>query len=135
MKKILLVDDDPVLTRMYQKKLENDGYLVETAADGDTALDKIHSSRPDLVLLDIMMPRLNGFEVLKQLKAHTETSTIPVVLLSNLSSSDEDILKGIQLGALTYLIKAGNRPSVVVAKVKEILASHICPIPPNSLTT
>ena len=68
MAKILLVDDDPLLVRMYQKKLENDGYVVSTADDGDVALREVVSIKPDLILLDIMMPRVNGLQVLSRLK-------------------------------------------------------------------
>lgn len=129
MAKILLVDDDPLLVRMYQKKLENDGYDVSTADDGDVALEQVKKSRPDLILLDIMMPKVTGYEVLEQLKAEKSTKNIPVVLLTNVSSSEDDVEKGMDLGAVAYLVKAGNRPSAVVAKVKEILAATVHEVP------
>lgn len=129
MAKILLVDDDPLLVRMYQKKLENDGYTVDTADDGNVALEKVNSFKPDLILLDIMMPKVNGYEVLKSLKSQSATQKTPVVLLTNVSSSDEDVEKGLELGAVAYLVKAGNRPSAVVAKVKEILSGYVRELP------
>lgn len=129
MAKILLVDDDPLLVRMYQKKLENDGYSVATADDGDVALTQVSAFKPDLILLDVMMPRVNGFQVLTRLKENQETSNIPVILLTNVSGSDEDINRGLELGAVAYLVKAGNRPSAVVEKVKEILGGYVHELP------
>lgn len=129
MAKILLVDDDPLLIRMYQKKLENDGYEVETANDGQEALDKVPKFNPDLILLDIMMPKMNGYDVLKNLKANSATSNIPVIVLTNVSATDEDVEKGMELGAISYLVKAGNRPSAIVSKVKEILGGYVREIP------
>ena len=129
MAKILLVDDDALLVRMYQKKLENDGYEVATADDGDVALTKVSEFKPDLILLDIMMPKVNGLQVLTKLKENKETSSIPVILLTNVGGSDEDVNRGLELGAVAYLVKAGNRPSVVVAKVKEILAGYVHELP------
>ncbi len=129
MAKILLVDDDPLLVRMYQKKFENDGYLVAVANDGVEGLQKVSEFKPDLVLLDIMMPNMNGLEVLEKLKADKQTSSIPVVLLTNLGSSQEDTDRGLDLGAIAYIVKASNRPKVVVEKVKEILAGYTRQIP------
>lgn len=124
MAKILLVDDDPLMLRMYQKKLVNDGYEVKTATNGLEAFEEMLSFTPDLILLDIMMPKMNGFEVLKKLKEDTDTNTIPVIILTNVGSSQEDVDKGLELGAVAYLTKAGNRPNVVVSKVKEILDAY-----------
>lgn len=129
MAKILIVDDDPLLVRMYQKKLTNDGYTVDTADDGDIALNKVAEFKPDLVLLDIMMPKVNGLEVLQQLQENEETKKIPVILLTNVGGSNIDVDKGLDLGAVAYLVKAGNRPSVVVSKVKEILAGYTHELP------
>lgn len=129
MAKILLVDDDPLLVRMYQKKLENDGYEVATADDGDVALAKVDEFKPDLILLDIMMPKVNGYDVLKQLKANKETEKVPVIMLTNVGASDEDIERGMGMGAVAYLVKAGNRPVVVVQKVKEILGGYVRELP------
>lgn len=129
MAKILLVDDDPLLVRMYQKKLENDGFEVTTADDGDTALYKVSESKPDLILLDIMMPKINGLQVLATLKENKETSNIPVVLLTNVGGSDEDVNRGLELGSVAYLVKASNRPKAVVEKVKEILGGYVHELP------
>lgn len=125
MAKILIVDDDQLLVRMYQKKLENDGYIVVTAQDGKDALEKLAEFIPDLILLDIMMPELNGLELLKKLKVEEKTKDIPVILLTNVGASEEDSQRGLELGAVAYIVKASNRPSVVVAKIKEILAGYV----------
>lgn len=129
MAKILLVDDDALLVRMYQKKFENDGYIVATADDGESALQKVAELKPDLILLDIMMPKVNGFQILAILKENKETSNIPVILLTNVGGADEDVNRGLELGAVAYLVKAANRPSVVVAKVKEILTGYVHELP------
>lgn len=129
MAKILLVDDDALLVRMYQKKLENDGYTVATADDGDVALTKACEFKPDLILLDIMMPKVNGLEVLKKIKESKEIENIPVILLTNVGGSEEDVNRGLGLGAVAHLVKAGNRPAVVVAKVKEILGGYVRELP------
>lgn len=129
MAKVLLVDDDALLVRMYQKKLENDGYEVATAQDGDVVLAKVSEFKPDLILLDIMMPKVDGLKVLSKLKENKKTSKIPVILLTNIGGSDEDINRGLELGAVAYLVKASNKPAEVVAKVKEILAGYVHELP------
>jgi len=129
MAKILLVDDDALLVRMYQKKLQNDGYDVATADDGDTALTIVGEFKPDMILLDIMMPKVNGLQLLTKLKENKETNNIPVVLLTNVGGSDEDVNRGFELGAVAYLVKANNKPKEVVEKVKEILAGYVHELP------
>lgn len=124
MAKILLVEDDPLMVRMYQRKLANDGYEVGIAVNGEEGMVKLHSFRPDIVLLDIMMPKLNGLQVLERMKADPTIATIPVVILTNLGGSQEDIERGLGLGAIAYLVKSAYRPDEVVAKVKELLAGY-----------
>ncbi|MDO8537001.1 MAG: response regulator [bacterium] len=124
MAKILLIEDDPLMIRMYQRKLLSDGYEVETAINGEEGLVKVRSARPDLVLLDIMMPKLNGLQVLERMKADPTISKIPVAILTNLGGSEEDIDHGLELGAVAYLVKSAYRPDEVVAKIKEILESY-----------
>ena len=124
MAKILLVEDDPLMVRMYQRKLATDSYEVDVAVNGEEGLVKIRSFRPDLVLLDIMMPRLNGLQVLERMKADTTVSSIPVIILTNLGGSQEDIERGLELGAVAYLVKSAYRPDEVVAKVKEVLEAY-----------
>ena len=129
MAKILLVDDDTLLVRMYQKKLQNDGFIVAIADDGVTALKKVPEFKPDLIVLDIMMPKMNGLQELTKLKEQKTTEKIPVILLTNVGSSDEDIERGLDLGAVAYLTKAGNRPKTVVGKIKEILSGYVREVP------
>ncbi len=129
MSKILIVDDDLVYIRIYQLKLKNDGYDVEIANDGEEALLKVETFKPDLILLDIMMPKIDGFEVLKQLKKNSATKNIPVIMLTNLGGDEANILKGIDLGAVSYLIKSAYTPKEVVQKIKEILAAYAPEIP------
>lgn len=129
MAKILIIDDDSLLVRMYQKKFENDGYIVATADDGETALQRVQELKPDLILLDIMMPKMNGLQVLAVLKENKETSNIPIILLTNVGGSDEDAQRGLEMGAVAYLVKASNRPKAVVEKVKEILKGYVREVP------
>jgi DNA-binding response OmpR family regulator len=129
MAKVMIVDDDPLMVRMYQKKLTNDGYDVMTAGDGMEALEKLESQKPDLILLDIMMPKLNGLDTLKKIKADSKTKDIPVIMLTNVGASDEDADRGLELGAVAYLVKAGNRPADVVSKIKEVLGGYLREIP------
>lgn len=124
-----MVDDDPLLIRMYQTKFVNDGYEVETGSDGDQVLDKAKAFKPDLILLDVMMPHVTGLDALQQIKADPETKRIPVVLLTNVSSSVGDAEKGLEYGAVAYLVKADYTPAEVVSKVKEILGAYVQDLP------
>ena len=123
MAKILIVDDDQLLVTMYEKKFEKDGYEVSTALNGEEGLKKIKEEEPTVVLLDIMMPGVNGLEVLAAVKKDPKIKDIPIILLTNLARGEEDIHKGLEMGAVAYLVKSRLRPSQVVAKVKEILAA------------
>lgn len=118
-KKILIVDDDPFILEMYMMKFKEEGFGVETVTDGKNGLKKCKEYDPDLVLLDIVMPGLDGFEVLKEIKKENQHRP-QVVLLTNLGQK-EDIDKGMGLGANDYIIKAHFTPSEVVAKVRGIL--------------
>ncbi len=124
MVKVLLIEDDPLMVRMYQRKLVNDGYEAAVAVDGEDGLVKIRSFRPDLVLLDIMMPKLNGLQVLERLKSDPTTAKIPVVILTNLGGTQDDVERGLELGAVAYLVKSAYRPDEVIAKVKEVLEGY-----------
>jgi len=118
--KVLIVDDDAFLSGIYATKLELDGFLVVTARDGEEGLKAAMREKPDLILLDVLMPKLDGFEVLKRLKADAETKPIPVIMLTNLGQK-EDIEKGISDGAVDYLIKAHFVPAEAVEKIKKVL--------------
>jgi DNA-binding response OmpR family regulator len=118
--KILIVEDDSFLLNMYATKFELEGFKVSTADDGDKGVKMAQKEMPDIILLDIMLPKMNGFEVLRELKANEETKPIPVILLTNLSQKSE-IDQGLALGAKDYLIKAHFMPSEVVEKIKKVL--------------
>ena len=120
MKKILIIEDDPFLSEMYLAKLSQSGFKTEIAADGKKGMEKIKTSRPDLILLDIVLPKIDGFEILKKIKKDSKLKKIPVILLTNLGQKNE-VEKGLNLGADEYIIKAHFTPTAVVAKVKEIL--------------
>ncbi|PIS04962.1 MAG: response regulator [Candidatus Buchananbacteria bacterium CG10_big_fil_rev_8_21_14_0_10_42_9] len=117
---ILLVEDDEFLAELYATKLELEGYEVALAKDGASALKLVSEKTINLVLLDIILPKMDGFEVLSKLKSNSKTKNIPVILLTNLSQKDE-VKKGFDLGADDYLIKAHFMPSEVITKIKNIL--------------
>ena len=124
MPKILLIEDEALLLQMFEKKLKLEGFQVETALRGQTGLEKAKSLQPDLILLDILMPGMDGFEVMEKLKSDPETKKIPVVFLTNLSRDEGDISKGLEVGAIAYLVKAHYTPSQVVVKLKELLKAY-----------
>ena len=119
-KKILIVEDDDFLLQMYVTKLELEGFQVISAIDGIKGLRSAKKDKPDLVLLDLQLPSMSGFEVLEDLKRNNETKQIPVLILTNFSQK-EDIERCLNLGASDYLIKAHFVPSEVIAKIKNIL--------------
>jgi len=125
MAKILIVEDDETLARMYQKKLEHEGFLVETAFSGEEGLKAVEKEKPDLILLDIMMPGIDGFAVVKQLKADNETKDIPIIILTNLGTSQIFIDEAKMLGVDVYLIKYKTSAAEVVAKIKAELSKRI----------
>ena len=118
--KILLIEDDPFLLNMYATKFELENFKVVMAEDGEKGLKTAIKEIPDIILLDIMLPKMDGFEVLKGLKEEKSTQAIPVILLTNLSQKEE-VERGLSMGANDYLIKAHFMPSEVVDKIKEVL--------------
>lgn len=118
--KILLIEDEEMLANMYEVKFQNEGFDLTKALDGADGLEKAKAIKPDFILLDIIMPKMDGFSVLKTLKEDPITKDIPVMLLTNLGQ-DEDIQRGKQLGAVGYLVKANITPSEVVEEVKKKL--------------
>ncbi|OGY90258.1 MAG: hypothetical protein A3B30_00835 [Candidatus Komeilibacteria bacterium RIFCSPLOWO2_01_FULL_52_15] len=118
--KILIVEDEEMLSTMYKVKFENDGYEVFSATNGADGIEMAKKEGPKIILLDIIMPKIDGFAVLKKLKEDPKTKPIPVILLTNLGQ-DEDITRGKELGAVGYLIKANNTPSEVVTKVQQYI--------------
>jgi len=118
--KVALIEDEEVLLNVLKDKLEKEGFEVYPAVDGEDGLGVIKDKQPDIILLDILMPKMDGFTVLKKLKENPETKNVPVLLLTNLGQ-DEDVKKGNELGAVGYLVKANITPSEVVDKVKSLM--------------
>lgn len=122
--KILIVEDDRYISKMYQLKLSLEGYTVEVAENGREGVDKIKAFGPEIILLDILMPELDGFEVLKIVKAEEATKNIPILIMSNLGQEDH-IQKGMEMGAIGYIVKSQFTPSKVVEKIKEVLGAKV----------
>jgi DNA-binding response OmpR family regulator len=119
-KKILIVEDDKFLRELISRKLQKEGYEIVQAADGEEGEKKIKETKPDLILLDLILPGIDGFEVLSRIKQDPTVASIPVVILSNLGQKEE-IEKGLKLGAVDYLVKAHFTPAEIVEKIKVIL--------------
>ncbi len=120
MKKILIIEDDKFLRKLMGQKLINEGYNVLEASDGEEGLTKAKNDKPDLVLLDLVLPGINGFEVLSRMKKEPALSQVPVIILSNLGQKEE-MGKGLKLGAVDYLIKAHFTPGEIIEKIKAFL--------------
>nr|OGZ58165.1 MAG: hypothetical protein A2827_02740 [Candidatus Spechtbacteria bacterium RIFCSPHIGHO2_01_FULL_43_30]OGZ60233.1 MAG: hypothetical protein A3B96_02585 [Candidatus Spechtbacteria bacterium RIFCSPHIGHO2_02_FULL_43_15b] len=122
-RKILVVEDDQFLRDLIVRKLEDESFEVLQAVDGEEGLRDAKENKPDMVLLDLILPGIDGFEVLRNMKSDKEISDIPIIILSNLGQRD-DIEQGLKLGARDYLIKAHFTPGEIVARVKEILSKE-----------
>ena len=119
-KKVLFIEDDKFVAKLYETRLSAEGFVVEIAANGDEGLEKALHNNPDFILLDLMLPLVDGFSVLEQLKASDRTAGIPVIVFSNRSNPD-DVARAKQLGALDYMIKANTPPEEIVRKMRTIL--------------
>ena len=119
-KTILIVEDDKFLRELIAQKLTKEGYPLSEAIDGEEGIKKIKEEKPSLVLLDLILPGIDGFEVLSQMKEDPSVSSIPVIILSNLGQK-EDGEKGLKLGAVDYLIKAHFTPGEIIEKIKAVL--------------
>lgn len=122
-KTLLIVEDDPLMARMYQKIFTFEQYAVITAANGEEGLEAVRKNKPTLILLDIMMPKMNGLQVLEKLKSDPETKGIPVVMLTNLAG-EKDAENALMKGAVKYIVKSEFEPKQVVNMVNEIIAAH-----------
>lgn len=123
MAKILIIEDDPLISRMYQKIFTFESFEVEVANDGEEGLNKARIFKPTLILLDIMMPKMNGLEVLEKLKVDIDTRSIPVIILTNLAGQS-DAETALSKGAVKYIIKSQYEPDQITDMVKEILAGY-----------
>ena len=114
--RVLFVEDDPAVAHMYKLKLELDGYAVDLAADGVQAVEMAVGNPPDLIFLDIRLPKMDGLGVLEALRSDERTRAVPVVILSNYSER-ELVDRGLRLGALEYLVKSQTTPARVAGGV------------------
>ncbi len=119
-KKILIVEDDKFLRELIAQKLIKEGYDIAEAVDGEKGIKSVKEEKPDLILLDLILPGIDGFEVLAEIKEDPVLSQIPVIILSNLGQKD-DIERGLKIGAVDYLIKAHFTPGEIIEKIKAVL--------------
>lgn len=120
MKKILFIEDEPALQNALSSTFEAEGYMLFSALDGEIGLQTVKREKPDLILLDLILPKISGFEILKKLKENPETKEIPVIVLTNLEGS-RDIERALGLGATTYLVKTNYKLEEIVEKIKDLL--------------
>ena len=118
--KILIVDDEEQIVTAYGDHFAREGYEIGKAYDGAEALEKVKEFTPDIILLDILMPKLDGLSALKQLKKDPETRDIPVIILTNLDQK-EDVLKGVQEGGILYFVKARTSLEVLSKWIRDLL--------------
>ncbi|MBU1160009.1 response regulator [Patescibacteria group bacterium] len=119
--KILMMDDDMFFRKIYRDQLMKAGFDFSEAINGIEGMHKVETEKPDLILLDLMLPRKNGFEVLKEIRKKDETKKIPVIILSNLGQ-EADIKEGMSLGADSYLVKGETKLSEVIEIINKALA-------------
>jgi len=119
-KNILIIEDDEFFRELISKSLSSGGFVVSGAVDGQKGIEKAKELKPSLILLDLLLPSMDGFEVLSNLKKDSETSSIPVLILSNLGSK-EDIDKAVKLGAADFLIKSQFASDEIIKKIKSFI--------------
>ncbi|MFZ5424362.1 MAG: response regulator [Patescibacteria group bacterium] len=118
-KKVLIVEDDIFLTNIYRQRLQDAGYIVEATLNGEECLERMKLFKPDIILLDIIMPKTDGFETLKAIKANKDHNTIPIIVVSNLSERD-DIDRAYSLGASDYIIKSDVPIEHIIQRIQEL---------------
>jgi len=128
--RVLLVEDDAALAQMYRVKLERDGYTVQVAGDGEEALTRLVNQLPDLIFLDVRLPRMDGLTFLERLRADPRTKNVPVVIVSNYSE-EELVSRGLQLGALEYLVKSQTTPGQLSQGVPDWTRPYVYPEAPE----
>lgn len=118
--KVLLVEDDPMIVEMYKIRLEEEGYQVLTTDQGTEAIELAKNEKPAIILLDVILPEIDGFSILQTIKDDSATKDIPVLLLTNLGQ-ESDKQKGEKMGAADYFVKSQHTPAEVIKKVKELI--------------
>ena len=123
MNKVLLVEDDPFLSSLLKNRLQKEGLEVNLAKDGEEALNSLKSAKPDLILLDLILPKKSGFEVMEEIRndPQMQSQEVPIIIISNLGQP-EDISRGEELGAIEYFVKAKTSIDELVEKIKGFLA-------------
>ncbi len=121
--KVLLIEDDPMIVEMYKLRLAEEGYDILVTDKGSEAIEWAKKEEPAIVLLDVILPELDGFSILQLLKGETKTKKIPVLLMTNLGQ-ESDRRKGSDLGAADYFVKAQHTPAEVVQKIKELIRTR-----------
>ena len=127
MAKIIIVEDDKTIADIYKQKIEEGGHTVEVAEDV-SAVATITAAKPNLVILDILMPKVNGLDILREIKANVETSAIPVLLLTNVAE-DASVARGLEYGAYGYLLKSETTPDQILPRVARTLEETSPPTP------
>ena len=120
MNTILIIEDDPLISRLYQQAFQFDGYNVVLSHNGQDGLEKVRSIKPTLVLLDIMLPKMNGFEILEKIKNDQATNKIPVIMLTNITD-EREAQRALILGAVKYIMKSSYKPKQITEMVKQII--------------
>ncbi len=129
-KKVLIIEDDHFLSSLMKARLEKEGFSTAQAFDGEEAYNFLKQSKPDLIVMDLIMPKVSGFELLENISVDPQISKIPVMILSNLGQ-ESDIQKVKRLGATQYFVKVKTSIDELVGKVKDILGSDVA-LPPNN---
>ncbi len=119
--KVFLVEDDPMIIRMYERKLNIEGFDLTLAFNGIEAMKALKKKKPDIILLDVMMPKMNGFETLKAIKDDPKFKDIPVVILTNLGDKEDDVKKMKEFGAEDYWVKANVTLGEIIEGIKKII--------------
>ncbi|SRR6266567_88286 len=123
MAKLLIVEDDPLISRMYNRLFTLEGYEVEIANNGEEGITKAKTTSPSLILLDVMMPTMNGLQTLEVLKSDLQTKMIPVIMLSNLTG-EQDAEDALNKGAIKYIVKSAYEPEDITKMIKEFLTKQ-----------
>lgn len=123
MAKVLIVEDDVFMARMYLKIFSHENYEVTVASNGEDGLMKARENKPDVILLDIMMPKMNGFQVLETIKSDSKLANTPVIMLTNLAG-DQDIEEARKIGAADYIVKSNYSPSQILDIVKKVIEGN-----------
>lgn len=122
-KKIFLIEDDTDISNLYQRALKDEGFEVYLNSDGSNVIEQALEFKPDLIILDILLPKISGFDLLQALKAHTSLSNIPVFILTNVAE-EVSLKKALDLGAHEYLTKAEYTPQEIIDHIKQHFREH-----------